>query len=66
MGSNFIMSIDKDAIEERKTAIQNDIRNVERTLTEYTEQQEQLRARLYALHGALQQCDNFLDTIEEE
>jgi len=60
------MSIDKDAIEERKTAIQNDIRNVERTLTEYTEQQEQLRARLYALHGALQQCDNFLDTIEEE
>ena len=38
------MSIDKDAIEERKTAIQNDIRNVERTLTEYTEQQEQLRA----------------------
>ena len=33
------MSIDKDDIEERKTAIQNDIRNVERTLTEYTEQQ---------------------------
>ena len=58
--------IDKTTIEEKKLSLQGDIEKLEKSLTELGEQQKQLQANLYALHGALQQCDQFLELLQEE
>ena len=58
--------IDKTIVEERKQAIQSDIEKLEKNITEIGEQQKQLQANLYALHGALQQCDQFLELLQEK
>ena len=57
--------ISKDVIEERKQTIVNDIDKLEKTIAEVGKQQEQMQANMFALHGALQQCDNFLDLLKE-
>ena len=57
--------ISKEVIEERKQTIANDIDKLEKTIAEVGKQQEQLQANMFALHGALQQCDNFLDLLKE-
>ena len=58
--------IEQTTIDERKQAIQSDIEKLEKNITEIGEQQKQLQANLYALHGALQQCDQFLELLQEE
>ena len=58
--------IDKTTIEEKKLSLQGDIEKLEKSLTELGEQQKQLQANLYALHGALQQCDQFLELLQDE
>ena len=58
--------IDKSTIEEKKQSLLGDIEKLEKSLTELGEQQKQLQANLYALHGALQQCDQFLEMFNEE
>ena len=58
--------IDATMIEERKKAIQLDIDKLQKTIAEVGEQQKQLQANMFALHGALQQCDNFLEMISTE
>ena len=58
--------IEQTTIDERKQAIQSDIEKLEKNLTEIGEQQKQLQANLYALHGALQQCDQFLELLQEK
>ena len=58
--------IEQTTIDERKQAIQSDIEKLEKTITEIGEQQKQLQANLYALHGALQQCDQFLIILQEQ
>ena len=58
--------ISKEVIEERKQTIVNDIDKLEKTIAEVGKQQEQLQANMFALHGALQQCDQFLEQIEKE
>ena len=58
--------IDVKVIEERKKALQGDIEKLEKTIAEVGEQQKQLQANMFALHGALQQCDNFLEMINTE
>ena len=57
--------IRKEVIEERKQTIANDIDKLEKTIAEVGKQQEQMQANMFALHGALQQCDNFLDLLKE-
>ena len=57
--------ISKEVIEERKQTIANDIDKLEKTIAEVGKQQEQMQANMFALHGALQQCDNFLDLLKE-
>ena len=57
--------ISKEVIEERKQIIVNDIDKLEKTIAEVGKQQEQMQANMFALHGALQQCDNFLDLLKE-
>ena len=58
--------IEKTTIEEKKQSLLGDIEKLEKSLTELGEQQKQLQANLYALHGALQQCDQFLEMFNEE
>ena len=58
--------IEKTTIEEKKQSLLGDIEILEKSLTELGEQQKQLQANLYALHGALQQCDQFLEMFNEE
>jgi len=58
--------ISKEVIEERKQTIVNDIDKLEKTIAEVGKQQEQMQANMFALHGALQQCDNFLELFNKE
>ena len=60
------MDIDVKVIEERKEAIRGDIEKLEQSITQIGEQQKQIQANLYALHGALQQCDQFIEMIGTE
>ena len=60
------MNIDKSMIEDRKKTIQGDIEKLEQSITQIGEQQKQIQANVFALHGALQQCDQFLEMIEAE
>ena len=60
------MDIDVKVIEERKKAIRTDIEKLEQNITQIGEQQKQIQANLYALHGALQQCDQFIEMIGTE
>ena len=59
-------SLDKKVLEEKKQSLQTDIERIEQTITQLAEQQKQIQANLYALHGALQQCDQFLELLEEK
>jgi len=58
------MSLDKDSIEERKETINNDIQVVKQRLLEYQEKIKEDTALINALTGALQQCDYFLEQID--
>ena len=58
--------ISKEVIEERKQTIQGDIERLEKTIAEVGKQQDQLQANMFALHGALQQCDQFLEMFDKE
>ena len=58
--------ITKEVIEERKKTLVGDIDKLEKTIAEVGKQQEQLQANMFALHGALQQCDQFLEVFNEE
>ena len=57
--------VSKEVIEERKQIIVNDIDKLEKTIAEVGKQQEQMQANMFALHGALQQCDQFLELFKE-
>ena len=59
-------TLDKKTVEEKKQSLLNDIEKIEQSITQIGEQQKQLQANLYALHGALQQCDQFLEMFYEE
>ena len=59
-------NIDKITIEEKKQSIRGDIEKLEQSIAQIGEQQKQLQANLYALHGALQQCDQFLELLQEK
>jgi phage shock protein A len=59
-------SIDKKILEEKKQSLQTDIEKLEQTITQLADQQKQIQANLYALHGALQQCDQFLEMLDKE
>ena len=58
--------ISKEVIVERKQILVNDIDKLEKTIAEVGKQQEQMQANMFALHGALQQCDQFLELFNKE
>ena len=50
-----------DSLKERKTTILEDIEKVESTIRQLDEQRASLQANLFALQGAAQQVDFFMN-----
>ena len=60
------MSITKETIEERKIVLQNDMLTAKQRMAEYDKKKQEDIALLNALTGALQQCENFLQELDNE
>ena len=55
-----------DSLKERKVTILEDIEKVETAIRQLDEQRVSLQANLYALQGAAQQVDFFMNEDEEK
>ena len=60
------MAITKENIEERKSVLQNDIVSAKQRMAEYDKKKQEDVALLNALTGAYQQCENFLQELDNE
>ena len=60
------MAITKENIEERKNVLMNDMNSARQRVTEYDRKKQEDIAMLNALTGALQQCENFLQELDNE
>ena len=60
------MAITKENIEERKNVLMNDINSARQRLVEYDKKKQEDIALLNALTGAVQQCENFLQELDNE
>ena len=60
------MIITKEIIEERKNVLQNDVNAARQRVAEYDKRKQEDIAMLNALTGALQQCVNFLQELDNE
>ena len=59
------MELSLEAIQTRKSAIQEDITKLRETITQLDTKRQELVNNLNALAGAEQQCDHFISLIEE-
>ena len=60
------MAITREIIEERKNVLINDINSARQRLAEYDRKKQEDIALLNALTGAVQQCENFLQELDNE
>ena len=60
------MTITKENIEERKNVLMNDINAARQRVAEYDKKKQEDIAMLNALTGAVQQCENFLQELDNE
>ena len=60
------MTISKEAIEERKNVLQNDIVTAKERIAENDKKRQEDVALLNALTGAFQQCEGFLKQLDNE
>ena len=60
------MIITKESIEERKNVLQNDVNAARQRVAEYDKRKQEDIALLNALTGAVQQCENFLQELDNE
>ena len=60
------MSITRKTIEERKMVLQNDMNAAKQRMAEYDKKKQEDIALLNALTGAVQQCENFLQELDNE
>ncbi len=60
------MTLERETIESRKTAIQGDIEKLRETISQLDTKRQELVNNLNALSGAEQQCDHFLSLLEQE
>ena len=60
------MTITRENIEERKMVLQNDIVSARQRMAEYDKKKQEDIALLNALTGAFQQCENFLQGLDDE
>ena len=58
------MAITKEIIEERKSVLQNDIASVRERLAGYEKSKQEDTALINALTGAFQQCEAFLQELD--
>jgi len=60
------MTITRENIEERKNVLMNDINSARQRMAEYDKKKQEDIALLNALTGAVQQCENFLQELDNE
>ena len=60
------MNIDREQIENRKTILQNDINTARQRIADSDKRKTEDIALINALTGALQQCDLFLQELDDE
>ena len=60
------MAITREIIEERKNVLMNDMNAARQRVAEYDRKKQEDIAMLNALTGALQQCENFLQELDNE
>ena len=60
------MAITRENIEERKNVLINDINTARQRMAENDRKKQEDVALLNALTGALQQCENFLQELDNE
>ena len=60
------MSITRENIEERKNVLMNDMNAAKQRMAEYDKKKQEDVALLNALTGAYQQCENFLQGLDDE
>ena len=60
------MTITRETIEERRNVLMNDMNAARQRVAEYDRKKQEDIAMLNALTGALQQCENFLQELDNE
>tara|TARA_Y100001963_G_scaffold129405_1_gene184612 strand:- start:3311 stop:3520 length:210 start_codon:yes stop_codon:yes gene_type:complete len=60
------MELSLEAIEDRKSAIQEDITKLRDTITQLDTKRQELVNNLNALSGAEQQCDHFISLLQKD
>ncbi len=60
------MSITKEHIEKRKNVLMNDMNSAKQRMAEHDKSKQEDIALLNALTGAFQQCENFLQELDNE
>ena len=60
------MNISRENIEERKSVLQNDIATAKERLAGYEKKRQEDTALINALTGAFQQCEVFLQQLDNE
>ena len=60
------MIINRETIEERKVVLQNDIVTARERIAEYDKKRQEDVALINALTGAFQQCEVFLQQLDNE
>ena len=60
------MSITRESIEERKNVLMNDMNAAKQRMAEHDKGKQEDIALLNALTGAVQQCENFLQELDNE
>ena len=60
------MELSIEVIQERKVALQGDIKELRETIAQLDTKRQELVSNLNALSGADQQCDHFLSILEEK
>jgi len=60
------MTITRETIEKRKNILTNDMNTTKQRMVEYDKKKQEDIALLNALTGALQQCENFLQELDNE
>ena len=58
------MALTFEAIQERKVALQGDIKELRETISQLDAKRQELVGNLNALSGADQQCDHFLTLLK--
>ena len=60
------MTITRENIEERKNVLMNDMNAARQRMAEHDKKKQEDVALLNALTGAFQQCENFLQELDNE